>query len=129
MWNVTYTANFTFVNGEQKIEVTNVDYESHFEPKPTGYALCPYDTCAYKGWFKAVGSLITGEAYTHGAYMMFTSTARILQTNLIGCPELGLAANMSGITGAACPGANLGEAIESLSQNATMSFFGALPSV
>ncbi|KAL6705244.1 hypothetical protein ACN47E_007204 [Coniothyrium glycines] len=128
-WNVTYSAKFSFVNGAQKIDVTKIRYDSHFAPNVTGYYACPTDNCAYKGWYKAVSDMLIGEAYTHGAYEMFTGTARLLQTNLIGCPEMGLAANLSGISGVACPAENLMSAVEALSENATMSFFSAMPAV
>jgi hypothetical protein len=128
-WNVTYTADFSFTNGEQSIDVTNVQYDHRFVPVKLEYYSCPYDLCGYKGWFEAVSAMFTGSAYTAGAYDNFYANTRILQTALIGCPEMSSAAELSDILGIACPGPSLEWAIETLSQNATLSFFGAVPSV
>ncbi len=130
-WNATYTATFSFISGVQSIDVTNFRYDHRFNTtydSPDGN-LCPFDFCAYNGWLKALAGLLTGSAYTAGAYGRYTATTRALQTSLVGCPELTSAAEMSGIIGIKCPGPSLERAVEALSQNATLSYFGSLPSV
>ncbi|KAA8618200.1 hypothetical protein PtrV1_09707 [Pyrenophora tritici-repentis] len=130
MWNVTYTATFSFTNGEQSIAVTDAKYDHRFvEPKDLPGDLCPYDLCSYKAWYKAVSAMLTGQASQGGAYSTFKSTTRVLQTALIGCPEMSTAAAMSNIVTQGCPEPSLERAVEALSQNATLSLFGALPSV
>lgn len=130
LWNVTYTAKFSFINGEQSIAVADIRFDHRFLPKesPDGN-LCPYDTCSYKGWYKAVAAMLTGEAFTGGAYGSFQSNTRVLQTGLIGCPEMATAASISKVIARGCPEQSLERAVEALSENATLSFFGALPSV
>jgi hypothetical protein len=130
-WNATYTATFSFTNGEQSINVTDIRYDnrvlSFFEL--TSPELCPNDMCAYKGWFKAMADMLTGDMYTAGAYETVFSSTRIMQTALIGCPEMSSAAKAARMVEGGCPGPSLEGAVELLSQNATLSFFGALPSV
>jgi hypothetical protein len=130
MWNVTYTATFSFINGEQSIAVTDIQHDHRFLPResPDG-DLCPYDICSYKGWYKAIAAMLTGEAFQGGAYGTFQATTRVLQTALIGCPEMTTAAAISNVIAKGCPELSLERAVEALSENATLSFFGALPSV
>ncbi|KAE8857471.1 hypothetical protein PTNB29_08538 [Pyrenophora teres f. teres] len=129
-WNVTYTATFSFTNGEQSIAVTDTKYNNRFfPPADLSGDLCPYDLCSYKAWYKAVSGMLTGQASQGGAYSTFKSTTRVLQTALIGCPEMSTAAAMSNIVTQGCPEPSLERAVEALSQNATLSLFGALPSI
>jgi hypothetical protein len=133
-WNVTYTAKFSFFNGEQSIEVTNVQYDHRFLPlSQTGVQntadYCPFSYCGYRGWFKAVAAILTGSASWAGVSNTFRAKSPILQTTLIGCPEMAAAAEKSRIIGISCPAPSLELGIEAFSQNATLSFFGAIPSV
>jgi hypothetical protein len=127
-WNVTYSATFSFTNGVQNINVTNTRFDNRLVTESDG-DLCPYDWCAYKGWYKAVAEMLTGEVKQAGAYGMVKTTTRIMQTALIGCPEMEPAAATLRTLAVDCPAPSLEEAVEAMSQNATLSFFGALPSV
>ena len=91
--------------------------------------MCPYDTCSYKGLYKAIAAMLTGDAFTGGAYGPFRSNTRILQTGLIRCPEMATAASISNDIARGCPEQSLERAVKTLSDNATLGFFGALPSV
>lgn len=130
-WNVTYTADFSFVNGEQSIIVTDVQYDNRFVVGwDTDMMYCYYpDWCAYQGWHAAVASIFTGYVKTAGATGDISWTTKILQTGLIGCPEMSAAADMAWGLEATCPAASLERAIEALSENATLSFFSAGPLV
>ncbi|KAH6614040.1 hypothetical protein C7974DRAFT_428483 [Boeremia exigua] len=127
MWNVTYTANFTFVNGEQRTSVTDIDYINRFVMGWDSDAMYCYDLakCAYQGWHAAVASIFTGFVRTAGATADITWDTKILQTDLAGCPEMAVAADMAWGVEAICPAPSLERAIESLSENATLSFFSA----
>jgi hypothetical protein len=127
MWNVTYTANFTFVNGEQRTSITNIDYNNRFVVGWDDDATYCYEPekCAYQGWHAAVASIFTGYVRTSGATADITWDTKILQTDLVGCPEMAVAADMAWGVEAACPAASLERAIEALSENATLSFFSA----
>jgi hypothetical protein len=127
-WNVTYTADFSFVNGEQSIVVTDIRYDNRFVLGYGGsWYYCRYDWCAYQGWHAAVASILTGTVKMSGVSGDISWTTKILQTDLIGCPEMSSAAAMAGGLEATCPTASLESAIEALSENATLSFFSAGP--
>lgn len=127
MWNATYTTNFTFVNGEQRTNVTNIDYNNRFVVGWDNDAMYCYEPekCAYQGWHAAVASIFTGFVRTAGATGDITWDTKILQTDLVGCPEMSVAADMAWGVEADCPAASLERAIEALSENATLSFFSA----
>jgi hypothetical protein len=127
-WNVTYTVDFSFVNGEQSVAVTDIRYDNRFVlGYGTDWNYCKYDWCAYQGWHTAVASILTGVVKTSGATGDTSWTTKILQTDLIGCSEMSSAAAMAWGLEATCPAASLESAIEALSENATLSFFSAGP--
>jgi hypothetical protein len=133
-WNTTYTATFSFINGEQSIDVSDIRYENRMVDmeevdETLKFDKCPGDRCAYKGWFKAIAGMLTGDMYSAGPSGTIFTKTRIMQTALTGCPEMSSAAAAARIVVGGCPGPSLEGAVELLSQNATLSFFGALPSV
>jgi len=129
-WNVTYTANFSFANGEQNIAVTDVRFDNRFGPGPeVDTNMCFYDWCGYRGWYRAITSLLTGYVYMGGATGDVTMSTNILQTTLVGCPEMNPTVDLTGITAVDCPAQSLEAAVELLSENATLSFFSAVPSM
>jgi len=130
MWNVTYTAKSTFVNSESNVTVSDVQYDHRFVPVKTDYGNgCPGGLCAYKGWHGALSELLKGTIYTAGSYSNLRSSTKILQTSVAGCPELTSSIKLAGMLSGHCPESSLERALEVLSQNITLSYFGALPLV
>ena len=119
MWNTTYTARFSFVNGQQTTSVTELQYEHRFAPEKT----CGYDSasCAYKSWRDSIIGVPAGswEVAPPPYWGYFVST-RILQDTLVQCR--GLLGNDT-----TCPEPSLAKAVERMSENVTLSHFGSLP--
>ena len=73
--------------------------------------------------------MLIGDAFKGGAYESFRSNTRVLQTGLIRCPGMATAASIYNVIARGCPEQSLERAVETLSVNATLSFFGGFPSV
>lgn len=123
-WNVTYTVNFTFINGEQSSTVTGMRFGDrwNYTKPPLGEDPCLGGLCSFIGWHKAVAAIFSGRIWT-GASTPQQSTTRLSETPLSNCvPKLSFG-------GPECPKATLEEAIEIFSENATLSIFGRLQTV
>lgn len=134
-WNVTYTTTFSFTNGVQDIRVNEVNYDhvvvkgpDAFEGGTVNRNYSPYND-GYLGWITALASILTGSIEDIMTVDMLDVTTKILQSSLAGCPELENARVKAQTFNAHCPKQDLVQAIESLSENVTLSYLASIPNV
>lgn len=132
VWNTSYTATFSFVDGEQQINIGKIEPLNQFFTKvPTSSDFedytCRADLCSYQGWFSALAAIFEG--FILSSSSRFQANTKIVQTNLIGCSEMSEAADGSRGFRGACPASSLMRAVEILSENTTLSYFGNVPTV
>lgn len=136
-WNVSYTAKIEFQNGLQTIMVLEQKDLERFLPKSETYTVAfgedPPEAFGYRSWLDTIASLLKGSLTAAGAQMQpNVNNTKIVQTGLMGCPEMKPAIVMfqAGIETAPlvhdyyCRNGTLEKAIEDLSRNVTFSLFG-----
>lgn len=135
VWNTTYTVNFSFVNGIQTSDITEVRYlhplkgDEYFMVTPLYF-----DTWAifgYAGWYKALTSILASYAVArNGVTPSWEISTKALQTVIAACPELRDALESTAASSRnECPGGSITQAFERLSEQATLSFFPSIPKV
>lgn len=133
MWNATYDVKFSFLNGVQSSQVTNVRLDREVVAENIaigpGYGDVP-EILGYAGWYRALSSVLGGVVYQTGVHLTLVSTSKVLQTPLAGCTELEGVVNVtSAFVEQECPGSSLDRGIEALSEMVMLSFFGSIPSL
>ena len=133
-WNVSYTTQVEFQNGVQAIRVLQQnDLERYQRGGDFNVSIVddPLEAFGYRSWLAIIQSIFSGKIYAGGAQMLPTADAKIVQTGLMGCPEMKPALKIYGQGNAAplvsdydCRNGTLEKAIEDLSRNVTFSLFG-----
>lgn len=135
-WNVSYTARIEFQNSAQSILVIReVDLE-RFLPKTNIYEVAwgedPRDAFGYRSWLESIVSILEGGAMAGGAQFTQNISTKVLNTGLLGCPEMEPTLDLYRETKSSAPltydyycrNGSLEKAIEDLGRNLTFSLFG-----